>query len=434
MFVKVGNPDGFDKSVLDQLLHGLRKIDKTDAPSQSGQQNGVECDSESLPNQSQAPKPAKRRRKYSAAGLSAVFLPVTLTMLLTVLSAKTWMWEYLKASDSGLLSAASLEGDGGEDTNTWDIVKWTVIIACCFVAIVVTATLVMLCCFKLKCDKCCNIFLGIMLLLNFAVILIFLIPRLVTYLRIPMDFPLWAFVTFNILVVAGFCMFWKGPKCLIHGLQILMMVGIALTIGSLLPEWTTWVLVGLLAIWDCIAVIPKKGPLRQLVQTMDDHGTEINAALIYSTIIFLVDEKKETDRAPTSANASNDAAEDAGQTEGRLEESFRRATAEARGVDNGFRCRQHRCRGGVDCRDSGGRACRGGRVREWRQIGPGRFPFLFTRHDSGLSVRVHFHANSDIDGHSDRPPPNPHHPGLQTTCIASPTHLNFSRVCRVLLD
>ena len=50
--------------------------------------------------------------------------------------------------------------------------------------------------------------------------------------------------------------------------QIAMMCHAALWIAQLFPMWTTWVIVGLLAIWDMVAVLPEKGPLRVLVNTM----------------------------------------------------------------------------------------------------------------------------------------------------------------------
>ena len=70
------------------------------------------------------PESEFHRQRYDAAAVLAVFPPVILTMLLAVISAKTWMWDSLKGSDSGVLSAKYLEGEGGgEKVDTTEIVK-----------------------------------------------------------------------------------------------------------------------------------------------------------------------------------------------------------------------------------------------------------------------------------------------------------------------
>ena len=69
-------------------------------------------------------------KHYDAKAVTAVFPPVILTMLLAVISAKTWMWEPIKKSDEGTLSAKCLGGGdcgGGseEEADTGEIIKVT---------------------------------------------------------------------------------------------------------------------------------------------------------------------------------------------------------------------------------------------------------------------------------------------------------------------
>ena len=92
-----------------------------DSRLQQQQQTSSIDDADAATNADTAAGPAEARRAgkhYDAKAVTAVFPPVILTMHLAIISAKTWMWEPLKKSDSGMLSAKSLgggEGGGGND-------------------------------------------------------------------------------------------------------------------------------------------------------------------------------------------------------------------------------------------------------------------------------------------------------------------------------
>ena len=77
----------------------------------------------------EGPPNAERRRREKRRNineLSAIFPPVAFTMLIAVISARTWMWDSLKRSDSGMFSAKSLGGGGAgddEETSTEETIK-----------------------------------------------------------------------------------------------------------------------------------------------------------------------------------------------------------------------------------------------------------------------------------------------------------------------
>ncbi|EGF81458.1 hypothetical protein BATDEDRAFT_10859 [Batrachochytrium dendrobatidis JAM81] len=100
---------------------------------------------------------------------------------------------------------------------------------------------------------------------------------------LPLDYISFAFFLWNLVAVGLAVIFWKGPLFIQQGYLILMSSMMAFSLSQL-PDLVTWILLGLLAIWDLIAVLCPFGPLRLLLESAQTQDQQLPAALLYTDL------------------------------------------------------------------------------------------------------------------------------------------------------
>ncbi|KAH0795528.1 Clan AD, family A22, presenilin-like aspartic peptidase [Histomonas meleagridis] len=216
-----------------------------------------------------------------------IAIPVIVTLIFDVILTRVIENTHGSTSYDRSFSQTMVYQNMGIDTAT------SIYLALGLIGGIIIVTAILLLCYYHGCTKVIYVWMiiAVTLILSYYVYQTF--SQIPAVLNIPTDYLSGAIFILNLVVVGNMSIFWRAPQIVTQIILIFISVLIAIVFLSL-PDWTVWILLALLVIYDCCVVLCPFGLLNMLIKKSEERGDEI-PALVYASAAYHMPESNDSE-------------------------------------------------------------------------------------------------------------------------------------------
>ena len=230
------------------------------------------------------PKKLQESLEFGAFNIVQLIIPVSLCMILVVAFELSIAAHMTVTSSRKIIYGvlAETSSDSGR------VVLIGLINALVFICLIIISTVILLLLFKYKCTKAIFLWLVVSsgLLVFFAASTYFV--EILKVGNLVIDWVTFVFCVWNYGSLGLMVIHWKGPLRVQQAYLIMNSSIVAIILIRFLPEWSTWLILALLSVYDIVAVLCPKGPLRILIDLAKERGELNLPSLIYSSTMVWI--------------------------------------------------------------------------------------------------------------------------------------------------
>ncbi|PRP80684.1 hypothetical protein PROFUN_11643 [Planoprotostelium fungivorum] len=225
--------------------------------------------------------------EYQSETILTILKPVSLTMIFVIWAVKTIS---ISAVFGGGSAIYMVYAETSTDSNAMKF-GGAILNAILFVGMIVVVTVIFVVLYKYRCYKILYGWLILSCIMMFGLFGGTLAYYMLIAYNLPLDWLTFSFCLWNFAVVGVLTVFWHGPTK-INQAYLILIGGLMAIFFTRLPEWTTFSILVVIALYDLVAVLCPKGPLRVLVNLAQERKEPI-PALLYNASVFTMMADKE---------------------------------------------------------------------------------------------------------------------------------------------
>ncbi|KAL4425797.1 hypothetical protein ABPG75_009813 [Micractinium tetrahymenae] len=244
--------------------------------------------------------------------VTGIVAPVSLCMALTVALVRILNPD--GASDSNAVFLASAYYTEQEGDATGQKLSGALINSLIFIGVVAVMTFVLVLLFKYGYVRVIYAYMGFAGFSIFFVLAGIISIELLQTWHVHLDFVSFTYLLWNFAVVGSLTLFIMPAPLLMKQCYLILTGVVTAYVFTWIPEWTTWILLLLMALYDVVAVLVPGGPLKMLVELAQEREETI-PALVYEARPTRRGEPMQQDMQPVPATALGAAAAAAGPSQ-----------------------------------------------------------------------------------------------------------------------